>query len=52
MLSIGAAATPLALQWTDWAVRLWACGALATLAIMALAQRSFVRGLGVLVERA
>lgn len=48
----GAAATPLALQWTDWAVRLWACGALATLTIMALAQRSFVRGLGVLVERA
>ena len=48
----GAVATPLALQWSDWAVRLWACGALATLVIMVLAQRSFVRALGVLVERA
>ena len=48
---IGAAATPLAVQWSDWLVRLWACGALATLALMVLAQRSFVRALGVLVER-
>jgi len=49
---IGAAATAQALQWSDWAVRLWACGALATLLIMVLAQRSFVRALGELVERA
>lgn len=48
---IGAATASTAMPWPDWIVRLWACGALASLAVMILAQRSYVRSLGVLVER-
>jgi bla regulator protein blaR1 len=48
---VAAAVAPLSTEWSDWAVRLWSSGVLATLTWLVLAQTHFVRSLGALAER-
>ena len=46
-----ASVAPAAGGWLDWAVRVWACGALAAGMLFLFGQRAYVRSLGVLTER-